>query len=228
MFFFKSTVYGDNGIDDQDNVSVGSNDFPEGAEIISFVTPKNESERSLGGRNRKEIWNRYIVAKLPNGKLSAKCRNCFNYVSCKTERLTSHFTKCVVEGMSFSRKLSGCGAYAKTKSYTKGSEEEDKKKVTEYLAKKGVQRSEGAQEVDKSGGNRGRGRDPIWDFYNTVEDPCSGKKIAKCKNCDEVVSPKVERLRRHFIVCHKVEMDDDDGDGGGGDVSDDDDNAEVV
>ncbi len=218
---FLSTVYGDgdNGNDDHgDNVSVCSNDFPEGAEILSFETPKNESERSLGGRNRMEIWNRYIVAKLPNGKLSAKCRKCFNYVSCKTERLTLHYTKCVVEGMSFSRKHSGV-AFTKNKSSKKSTEEEDKKTVTDYLAaKKGIQGGTSQEGGDKI---RGRGKDPVWDYYNTIENPCSGKTIVKCKNCDTAVSGKVERLRRHFIVCHKLE-DDDDNDGHGGGGSDDD------
>lgn len=39
-------------------------------------------------------------------------------------------------------------------------------------------------------------KDPVWNFFIIIDE--GNKKIAKCINCDSVVSSKVERLKAHF------------------------------
>ncbi len=47
-------------------------------------------------------------------------------------------------------------------------------------------------------------KDPVWNFFIIIDE--GNKKIAKCINCDSVVSSKVERLKAHFQVFLSLKM----------------------
>ena len=79
------------------DIEVPIGEVPEGAEILSF-SPKSKDpsfEDKPQGSGRSDVWKRFTVSKLPNGKLHCVCPRCHQQVSSKVERLTTYCRKCV-------------------------------------------------------------------------------------------------------------------------------------
>ena len=47
----------------------------------------------------------------------------------------------------------------------------------------------------------GRKRDSMWQYFNELT--VDGKKVAECKECNEKVSHRADRIRLHIVKCLK-------------------------
>jgi len=57
----------------------------------------------------------------------------------------------------------------------------------------------------------GRTRTSVWKHFDTVTLEGSEVEKSKCKLCEQIVSPKVERLRHHMFQYHLDVLDNETG-----------------
>ncbi|ODN01196.1 hypothetical protein Ocin01_05488 [Orchesella cincta] len=189
-------------IDEKNVIDLMDEEQKVKGERIDFSTPPLRQRKP-----RSEIWTKFVVTKLPNGKFHVRCPICKAPVSSKSSRMEKHFKNCrqlVADGGATSNNSPGPSTVSSRMSLA------DEKRET-FKAMRQVKKEKlkivSWESRQRPGGPMGPGRrlDPVWAYFNVTDDPETGKKVAICKQCESRVSNRVHRIRRHFIICHELE-----------------------